>query len=597
MVQSVATSSKNSAEILTVLDSPADLKQTVSGREEFQSQLSSASNSIEQRNPSKIQNADIEARSTADKPVETQSRSGLTNNSSSEDDNQASAKQDGQNSSNANAKPDVQNNAIDTPSEENESEPSLVFVNQDIAQADAEELLDLFSKIKTNSKNDSLSSSEEDDNESFAKSLFEVLEASNLSISNENSGAFEEAVGASDSGVGAPIQDTDVALSESLPEGANLAQSPFGTIESDGTEQLDEGEIAEDEHVLTSSSSTTNTFNVGAATRSVVEEFASPDEILSSSSKSTTSNVTALNATSDSSFVKEISDDNNPVAQALTTLLAEGEDKVQALASQIGLAVSQNAGVSQAVAKEVSGALKSVLSEINNQLQKGTELNINLSDIVEAVSQRLSTANVQVSPEQLSTLVQQVPAAINSVVQTLTDPESLTHRVGVDTQIAGEIQQTQAETARLSPTSQSSDRGVALGRSEAAQQLADKVQVIVNQKNLSAEIKLDPQELGSLQVRVQLNGDQAQVNFTVQNQSTRDLLEQAVPRLRELLQDKGIELGQSSVQQEQRQGQNHDSDNQSGQFASESESVVTSSEEVIETKVVNGHLGAIDYFA
>src|SRR5690606_612911 len=94
-----------------------------------------------------------------------------------------------------------------------------------------------------------------------------------------------------------------------------------------------------------------------------------------------------------------------------------------------------------------------------------------------------------------------------------------------------------------------------LQKMEGIKTLVDKVQMMVNQKNLVADIRIDPPELGSMQIRLHLGAEQASVNFVVQNQQARDMLEQSTPRLKEMLAERGIELGQSTVRQEKDQNQ------------------------------------------
>lgn len=60
---------------------------------------------------------------------------------------------------------------------------------------------------------------------------------------------------------------------------------------------------------------------------------------------------------------------------------------------------------------------------------------------------------------------------------------------------------------------------------------------MVSQGIQQAEIRLDPPELGHMLVKVQVHGDQTQVQFHVTQSQTRDVVEQAIPRLRELLQE------------------------------------------------------------
>ncbi len=62
-----------------------------------------------------------------------------------------------------------------------------------------------------------------------------------------------------------------------------------------------------------------------------------------------------------------------------------------------------------------------------------------------------------------------------------------------------------------------------------------------------AELVLTPPSLGKLGVSIQVNGDQTTAHFVAASAAARDALEQAMPRLRELLQQAGIQLGQTSV--------------------------------------------------
>ena len=76
--------------------------------------------------------------------------------------------------------------------------------------------------------------------------------------------------------------------------------------------------------------------------------------------------------------------------------------------------------------------------------------------------------------------------------------------------------------------------------------LSEKVMWATSQKLQGAEIKLNPPHLGPIEVRVSLNNDsgqsQAQVHFTAQHALTRDALESAMPRLREMFNANGMDL-------------------------------------------------------
>jgi flagellar hook-length control protein FliK len=89
-----------------------------------------------------------------------------------------------------------------------------------------------------------------------------------------------------------------------------------------------------------------------------------------------------------------------------------------------------------------------------------------------------------------------------------------------------------------------------LQKNDAVKALHEKVNAMLNINNKEAEIRLDPPELGSMQVRIRSEAEQAQVNFVVQNQQAKEALEQSMPKLKEMLAEQGIELGESNIQQD-----------------------------------------------
>jgi flagellar hook-length control protein FliK len=82
-----------------------------------------------------------------------------------------------------------------------------------------------------------------------------------------------------------------------------------------------------------------------------------------------------------------------------------------------------------------------------------------------------------------------------------------------------------------------------------AQSLGDRVVTLTERDVSHAQLKLNPPQLGPLEVRVQVNGDQASVSFTTHSNVTREALEQAAPRLREMLGSQGFASVNVSVSQ------------------------------------------------
>jgi flagellar hook-length control protein FliK len=129
--------------------------------------------------------------------------------------------------------------------------------------------------------------------------------------------------------------------------------------------------------------------------------------------------------------------------------------------------------------------------------------------------------------------------------------------------------------ARVSQTALSQPRADApalphlkLAGQDAPAELQQRVNVMLADKLQQAEIQLDPLGLGKMKIQIQLGQDsQASVSFVVQHGQTREMLEQAMPRLREMLAGQGIQLGQTSVQQQTQQQAQQQSQQQAQGFA------------------------------
>lgn len=87
--------------------------------------------------------------------------------------------------------------------------------------------------------------------------------------------------------------------------------------------------------------------------------------------------------------------------------------------------------------------------------------------------------------------------------------------------------------------------------------LGERVVWMVNQKLQAAEIKLNPPQLGPIEVRINIHNDQAQVTFTAQHANVREALEAAIPRLKDMFGGTGLDLVDVGVSQQsfaQREG-------------------------------------------
>lgn len=77
--------------------------------------------------------------------------------------------------------------------------------------------------------------------------------------------------------------------------------------------------------------------------------------------------------------------------------------------------------------------------------------------------------------------------------------------------------------------------------------LGQKVVWMATQHQQVAEMHLNPPNLGPLEVRLTISGDQASAQFVSHHPAVREAIESALPRLREMLADSGIALGNVQV--------------------------------------------------
>ena len=244
-------------------------------------------------------------------------------------------------------------------------------------------------------------------------------------------------------------------------------------------------------------------------------------------------------------------------------------------------------------------ALQAGIGEYKDQLKQGREPGISLKNLV---NEALATAELPQANQADATIakiteqVAQTLVLADAVQQMRRNGDELVRQaqVRLDANSLDVAQQTEGQ--RNTQSQAMLDKPANILKPEGQTQFAEKIRWIVNARNSFAEIRLDPPELGSVQVKVNMAGEAAAVSFVVQSQQARDALDQALPKLRDMLSQQGIELGQSSVQQDHQQQQG---EQQQGQFAQgkADDGMDEIAGEVIEQRVVNGSAGGIDFYA
>jgi flagellar hook-length control protein FliK len=132
-----------------------------------------------------------------------------------------------------------------------------------------------------------------------------------------------------------------------------------------------------------------------------------------------------------------------------------------------------------------------------------------------------------------------------------------------------------------------------------AEEFSQKITWLTTQKNQSAELHLNPPQLGPLDVVVKVNGDQATAMFSSPHAAVREAIEQALPKLREMMADSGIMLGNAMVSDQTSKNEQHAASRQT-QHNTKSpvgRTEQTSDAQQIRVTALSRHNGLVDTFA
>jgi flagellar hook-length control protein FliK len=86
-----------------------------------------------------------------------------------------------------------------------------------------------------------------------------------------------------------------------------------------------------------------------------------------------------------------------------------------------------------------------------------------------------------------------------------------------------------------------------LGNNGWAGEFSQKIIWMSTQQNQIAELHLNPPDLGPLKVVLEISENQLTAQFTSPHSGVRDAVENALPKLRDILADSGIKLGNTTV--------------------------------------------------
>ncbi|WP_286265422.1 flagellar hook-length control protein FliK [Thalassotalea atypica] len=240
--------------------------------------------------------------------------------------------------------------------------------------------------------------------------------------------------------------------------------------------------------------------------------------------------------------------------------------------------LSQSAGAFEQSNKEHSSEAKSEL--INQQLQLETNEEMALKPD-KAISKSMVAETLQHTGGLINSARLDAEQIEDSANEHLV--EQLTNRVVKENQ---QVQKTQLATDTI-----------AIYKKEFANEVKEKVMVMINQKLQQVDIQLDPPELGNMHVRVNLQNEQASVSFMVQNQQAKEALEQHMNKLREMLSESGVDVGDANIEHRNASSGNGESEAGEGHFSDGETDDDAAQVATLAANVVKASAVGVDFYA
>lgn len=129
-------------------------------------------------------------------------------------------------------------------------------------------------------------------------------------------------------------------------------------------------------------------------------------------------------------------------------------------------------------------------------------------------------------------------------------------------------------------------------------EVGNRIRWMVGQNSSGLELRLNPAELGSIEVKLATEGERTNVTFFAASPAAREALEAALPRLREMFADSGMQLANADVSDQSLQ-QEREQLADSGALPSDGNTGETMSLETEPGLIAGGRVesrGVIDYY-
>ncbi|GHB62379.1 hypothetical protein GCM10008107_09320 [Psychrosphaera saromensis] len=197
-----------------------------------------------------------------------------------------------------------------------------------------------------------------------------------------------------------------------------------------------------------------------------------------------------------------------------------------------------------------------------------TELNIDADGLTNAKADTGKDGESKLDSEMKSLLDTRTAALMSSSVDTssrLNESAQKPDSVEINgVQLDKTLQLPKLENLSQAKNEALLRENILFNKQEMANHMQQQIGMMLSKNMKSIDIRLDPPDLGTMQIKLTMNNDQASVSFVVSNQQAKDALDASLPRLRDMLEQQGMELADSDVQHGNAKGESETGDSENG---------------------------------
>ena len=281
-------------------------------------------------------------------------------------------------------------------------------------------------------------------------------------------------------------------------------------------------------------------------------------------------------------------------------------------AAAINQAASAQANVSEELRKTSNKVEPSLTTTTNSKAEPDLASQIEAGKTpqlkADAVSSQVAANKAAATPSGNEALPKMSDMLATQAASQVKPEPNLNLRLSdnvISTNLVAPVAQSNTQFAQIAAVQANQKIAPPVGSEGWDQAVGQKVVWMVAGGQQTAELTLNPPDMGPMKVVLSVSNEQTSISFSAAQPEVRQALELAMPKLREMMAEAGVNLGSSTVstnlpnpQQQANSGQsNQGGTNQSNTRFGNEDGKLEAAPQIVRTSRINVGLGAVDTFA